>query len=183
MKSRRTLQITETCKPQRPKRSPADLNRFDSGPEKLISRKPNTFDINQSNANVTTSPHNTSSVITRATDHHLNRRRSNKHLSPNTTTTTTTTSTRNRTRRHHQNRPQPDPTTNTKKLNPRGRHTTNSTSASKARTPSKTRQRRRKRVQMKSQIWTNTTTTTVAVGKRSPTATSLSPEKHHERPT
>jgi hypothetical protein len=52
--------------------------------------KLNAHDINKSNANVTTSPHNTSSVVAGATNHHLNRRRSYKHLSPNSTTTTST---------------------------------------------------------------------------------------------
>ncbi|KAK2378854.1 hypothetical protein QL285_066717 [Trifolium repens] len=56
LKSQRTLQISKICKPQRLKKSPANLNRFDSGSEKLISRKPNAHVINRSNANVAASP-------------------------------------------------------------------------------------------------------------------------------
>jgi hypothetical protein len=37
-------------------KNPANLNRFDSGSEKLISRKPNAHVINRSNANVAASP-------------------------------------------------------------------------------------------------------------------------------
>jgi hypothetical protein len=52
----------EPCKSQRfvnprdSKKSPANLNRFDSESEKLISRKPNAHVINRSNANVSASP-------------------------------------------------------------------------------------------------------------------------------